>query len=118
MLPFCGPDKTSVSITNYLKFLIISHVSLHQPLERFNFLIKITIVFGYKRNSCGGSPATSNSFRNSTEYNAVNGTTVLKRIYVSSGNFVKSLLIESTVLFAVHKICSFYQLGYRQCIPK
>ena len=65
--PFCGPDKTLASITYCLIVLTINRVPLHNP---FKFRINITIAFGYKCNSCGGSPATSNSLRNSTGYSA------------------------------------------------
>ena len=66
--PFCGPDKTFVSITYFLTVLIINRVPLHKPFARFKFHINITFEFGFKCNSCGGSPAISNSLRNSTEY--------------------------------------------------
>ena len=68
--PFCGPDKTFFSITYCLTVLIINRVPLHKPFARFKFHINITFAFSFKCNSCGGSPATSNSLRNSTEYYA------------------------------------------------
>jgi len=75
VLPFCGPEKTLVSITYFLIFIIINRVPLHKPLVRFKFLIKITIEFGFNNtwicNSCGGSAVTSNSLRSSNRYTVV-----------------------------------------------
>jgi len=75
VLPFCGPEKTLVSITYCLTFLIINGVPLHKPLARFKFLINITIEFGFNNtwicNSRGSSAVTSNTLRSSTRYTVV-----------------------------------------------